>query len=209
MDISYRPNDYFWASRRGIQLASDIKGAVRRDAYLAALESGEDFDPIYSEPSLSEDSRRVLGRLHPSYMGGEYLPDRVRLEVEIARIVIRSTTRDVTCVYASPEGRRIKYRIVDEYNGETLSGPNECYSNKPLTLATLTRFFLKGWDLRQVLRYNFEDYGYPEGEVLDFVEQASSDFYPEFGALVRRRVYRWLGGRLRESGQRRFVAFSS
>jgi hypothetical protein len=67
MDISYRPNDYFWASRRGIQLASDIKGAVRRDAYLAALESGEDFDPIYSEPSLSEDSRRVLGRLHPSY----------------------------------------------------------------------------------------------------------------------------------------------
>ena len=101
MDISYRPNDYFWASRHGIQLASDIKGAVRRDAYLAALESGEDFDPTYSEPSLSEDSRRILGRLHPSYMGGEYLPDRVRLEVEIARIVIRSTTRDVTCVYAS------------------------------------------------------------------------------------------------------------
>jgi hypothetical protein len=33
-------------------------------------------------------------------MGGEYLPDLIPNEVEIARITIASTTQDVTCVYA-------------------------------------------------------------------------------------------------------------
>jgi hypothetical protein len=40
-------------------------------------------------------SRSALGRLHPSFMGGEYLPDRRDTEVEIARINIDSTTSDV------------------------------------------------------------------------------------------------------------------
>jgi hypothetical protein len=204
MDRSYRPHDYFWAARRGIQLASDIKGAGRRQAYELALENGDDLDPIYSKPSLSADFRAVWSGIHPSLMGGEYLRERQKLEVEIARIVIRSSTYDVTCVYALPLGRRIQYRIVDEYDGETLSEPVVRISNKPLTQGALINFFLQGWDLLGVLEYNFGA-GYPEDDVLDFIEQASSDFYPDFGALVRTRVYRWLGGRLRELGRRRSV----
>jgi hypothetical protein len=46
-----------------------------------------------------ERRRSALGRLHPSFMGGEHLPDRRDTEVEIARINIDSTTSDVTSVY--------------------------------------------------------------------------------------------------------------
>jgi hypothetical protein len=197
MDLSYRPHDYFWANRRGIQLTSAIKGARRRAAYQAALDTGEDFDPIYAEPTLSDDSRQVLSRLHPSFMGGEYLPDQDPHEVEIARIVIRSTTRDVTCVYAAPQGKRIAYRIVDEYGGDTLSGPDRLISNKPLTLGALRSFFLTGWDLLQVLDYNGEYWDYNESQVLDFIVEASSDFYPAFGQAVMRKVQRWLSAKHR------------
>ena len=54
-------------------------------------------------------------------MGGEYLPNRQATEVEIARINIDSTTSDVTSVYAKVGKNRIYYRVVDEYNGDTLS----------------------------------------------------------------------------------------
>jgi hypothetical protein len=54
-------------------------------------------------------------------MGGEYLPDRRDTEVEIARINIDSTTSDVTSVYARPGKDRINYRVVDEYQGDTLA----------------------------------------------------------------------------------------
>jgi hypothetical protein len=66
-------------------------------------------------------SRSALGRLHPSFMGGEYLPDRRETEVEIARINIDSTTSDVTSVYAKAGKDRVLYRVVDEYGGDTLT----------------------------------------------------------------------------------------
>ena len=37
--------------------------------------------------------------------------------VEIARIQIYSTTGDTAAVYARRVGRRIRYRVVDEYAG--------------------------------------------------------------------------------------------
>lgn len=56
-------------------------------------------------------------------MGGEYLPTVSTSEVEFARIRINSTTGDVTSVYTSLLGRRMAYRVVDEYQGDTLSDP--------------------------------------------------------------------------------------
>jgi hypothetical protein len=64
-------------------------------------------------------------------MGGEYLPDRRDTEVEIARINIDSTTSDVTSVYAKAGKDRIRYRVVDEYNGDTLSEKRTRSSRRP------------------------------------------------------------------------------
>ena len=194
IDLQFRPQSYFWAKDHGIALASDIKGANRRHIYELALRSNEadQLSPAFSQHALHEEDRRLLGRIHPSFMGGEYLPNTGRQEVEIARITIASTTRDVTCVYARPVGRRIAYRIVDEYNGDTITGPAERTSIQPLGLGALVKFFITGWDLLQCLDYNFGEDGYPREETHAFIVDASSSFYSQFGRAITEEVDRWL-----------------
>lgn len=194
IDLQFRPQSYFWAKERGIALASDIKGANRRHIYEMALKNDEadQLSPAFSQHALHEEDRRLMGRIHPSFMGGEYLPNTGRQEVEIARITIASTTRDVTCVYARPLGRRIAYRIVDEYNGDTITGPAERTSIQPLGLGALVKFFITGWDLLQCLEYNFGEDGYPREETHAFIVDASSSFYSEFGRAITEEVDRWL-----------------
>jgi hypothetical protein len=54
----------------------------------------------------------------------------------IAGITIASTTQDVTCVYARRGKNRIHYRVVDEYQGDTLSDRQARTSVRPLTWAS-------------------------------------------------------------------------
>ncbi|MCD8564238.1 MAG: hypothetical protein LRY53_00905 [Burkholderiaceae bacterium] len=132
IDWQYRPSSYFWAKQYGIGLTSDIKGVERRRLYERSLEDGEEIDSRIAAPELDAESRAQLGRLHPWFLGGEYLPNAMRNEIEIARIVIASTTQDVTSIYARPLGKRIAYRIVDEYGGDTLSGAINSNEHAPL-----------------------------------------------------------------------------
>ena len=194
IDLEFRPTTYFWAKEHGIALVSDIKGAQRRRLYAGALESGltDLIDPDFLSHDLASDQRRLLGRIHPSFMGGEYLPNKREKEVEIARITIASTTQDVTCVYARPVGRRIHYCVVDEYDGDTLDGRAFRTSNKPLNLQQLTDFFLGSWNLLSCLDVNFESHGFPREKVHGFIVDASSSFYAEFETLIRIRVDEWL-----------------
>jgi hypothetical protein len=194
IQLDYRPHSYFWASERGIKLLSDIKGAERRRIYAQALAEGsiDELPAEIADESLSQAARRGFGGFHPTFMGGEYLPDHASQEVEIARITIASTTQDVTCVYARQVGGRIHYRVVDEYDGDTLSGQDTRTSNKPLTLKALVDFFLGSWDLMFCLDCNFREYAYPRDEVHGFIVDASSSFYPEFGNLISKRVDAWL-----------------
>ena len=119
IDLKYRPHSYFWAKEIGVHLSSQIKGAERKAKFesLIAEGRGDEIDELLSKPVLSNEERQSLGRFHPHFMGGEYLPDRKGEEVEIARITIASTTRDVTSMYASQGAKRIHYRVVDEYGG--------------------------------------------------------------------------------------------
>jgi hypothetical protein len=89
-------------------------------------------------------------------------------------------------------GQRIHYRVVDEYGGETLEGKVTRTSTQPLTLEQLVDFFLGAWNLIGCLDCNFGDDGYPIDRIHDFIVDASSSFYAEFGGLVRARVNDWL-----------------
>ena len=194
LNLQFRPNTYFWAKELGIHLLSDIKGANRRRIAQHALQDDQsgDIAPELLAHALEEEDRRFIGRLHPSFLGGEYLPSTRKQEVEIARITIASTTQDVTCVYARPLGKRISYRIVDEYNGDTITGRQTRTSTKPLSLAELVAFFLQGWDLLGCLDHNFCEYGYPRDEVHGFIVDASSSFYSEFEAAITHEIDAWL-----------------
>ena len=201
IDLRYRPHSYFWAKEIGIQLSSQIKGSERKALFesLVAQGRGDEIDELLSKPVLSNDERQSLGRFHPHFMGGEYLPDRTGEEVEIARITIASTTRDVTSVYARQGAKRIHYRVVDEYGGDTLCGSAHRATLKPMSLGQLTDFFLGSWNLLDVLGFNFENDGYSPEEIKAFVIDASSSFYAEFGNLIEVRIDEWIKKRILDS----------
>lgn len=186
IDLDYRPDSYFWPLGAERELLTHIKGAARREALQQLVDQGKgaQIPEFLSKATLSEEERAAIGRIHPYFMGGEYLPDQEEGEVEIARIEIDSTTADVTSVYASLTGSGIHYRVVDEYGGGTLSGPSEMDSSVPLTLGELEGFFTEAWPFMEVLEMNFEDD--TEG-MLGFF-RAYSQFYPQLDALLRQRV---------------------
>jgi hypothetical protein len=109
--------------------------------------------------------------------------DRRDTEVEIARINIDSTTSDVTSVYARPGKDRIYYRVVDEYQGDTLTEKRTRSSKRPLSLGELIEFFLAAWPLREVLEGNELD-----RDGAQAFTRPSSEFYPQFAAAIRARI---------------------
>ena len=186
-DLAYRPRDYFGRYDLQAELLSSVKGRARRALIKDAIETGEidSLPDFVTTPELEAFDRQMLGNLHPMFMGGEYLPKIKPKEVEIARISIQSTTYDVTVLYARQVGKRIHYRVVDEYEGDTLQQPSTRTSNKPLTMGAMIQFFTTAWSLMDCLECNFDDD--VEG-MLSFLT-AESEFYPCFDQILRERVH--------------------
>ncbi len=193
IDLTYRPASYFWPLGLETHLLATVKGAERRaelQRLLLERQSGNISDFV-AKASLSDAERRAFGRIHPSFMGGEYLPDHTERELEIARITIASTTQDVTSVYARKGKNRIYYRVVDEYGGETLSGKTARTSIRSLTLGELEKFFNGAWSIFDVLDMNFDTRGHDLARMLNFVVSVDSAYYPNIDALYRRRIVEW------------------
>lgn len=186
IDLDFRPRTYFGPHKLEQHLLSKVKGAVLRDRLKALFAEGrhDEVMGLLEDGGISERDRKALEAMHPMFMGGNYLPDTADGEVEVARIRIASTTFDVTSVYARRDGNVIRYRVVDEYGGDSLEGPAEMESKQPLTLGELADFFLMAWPLIGVLEMNFE--GDRDSSLGFFVVE--SDFYPDFDALCRQRV---------------------
>jgi len=103
------------APKCSLMLVRTAEGAERKAALRQLIDSGrlDDIPGFLAESALSSDERQALGRIHPAFMGGEYLPDLMPDEVMVARITIASTTQDVVCVYA----RRTKHRTPQRHHG--------------------------------------------------------------------------------------------
>jgi hypothetical protein len=170
IDINYRPKSYFGPQKLEAYLISQVKSAVVR-AKKGVMTSCRAF---LGKEGVLKPYLKALESIHPMFMGGNYLPETEEGEVEIARIEIASTTFDVTSLFAKFENGLIHYRVVDEYEGDTLTGPSEMTSDKPLTLGEMADFFLGAWSLVDVLEMNFE--GDVESALGFFT--AKSQFYP-------------------------------
>ena len=141
-DLTYRP-DYWRPSDPISQIIANVKGEARRQMILDVLEGrhlltppGADLPPEMLADTLSNEDRTAWGRFHPHFMGGEYLPDYRRGELEIARIVLASTTMDVVSVRARrSRDLRIHFRVVDEYNTVFVFYPGS--AKVPLTLGQM------------------------------------------------------------------------
>ena len=183
IDLNFRPSTYFGPQSLEAHLMGQVKGAVIRSILKSANIDDTSANVVEDLQDVIQHSE-TLGRLHPAFMGGNYLPNALPGEVEVARISIESTTYDVTCVYARFENGLIHYRVVDEYEGGTLNETSALVSKQPVTLQDLATYFIHTWPLIDVLKNNFED---DLDAALNFFD-AESPFYPELDDLLRLMV---------------------
>ena len=93
IDYTFLPESYWLDSTVLQALLRDVKGVQRRKMIVDYYENGniDQLEDTFLQASLSEDQRQRFGLIHPSFMGGEYLPDCTAGETEIARIELEST----------------------------------------------------------------------------------------------------------------------
>jgi hypothetical protein len=182
-----RPKAYFGPRKLEEHLLSNVPGGVVRNRMREMFSAGQDREAQELIDEIENDGGEVasyLESIHPMFMGGNYLPERQPGEVEIGRINIKSTTYDVTSVYAGRANGKIRLRVVDEYGGDTLVGHPEMETEQPLTMGEFADFFLGVWPFIDVVMMNAEG---DLDEGLDFF-WAESSFYPDFDLLLRQRV---------------------
>ena len=140
----FRPKSYWHDLDPLSAILRNVTGENRRQMITDYWNAGrvEELDPALLLDEPSDDVRKRLGRIHPSFMGGEYLPPYLHGEVEIARICLCSTTSDVISLRARPVTAGIGYRVVDEYDAEFYLPIAS--SKEPLNLAELIQQFEDG-----------------------------------------------------------------
>jgi hypothetical protein len=210
INYQFRPESYWSAANTPLEAAlRNVKGRNRREMIRDYDRNGklEELSDSLLADTLGESQRERLGLIHPSFMGGEYLPNYGRSEVEIARIELESTTCDVTSLRARPAGSRIKYRLVDEYQTE-FRLPQHA-SSRPLSLAELIRFLNSaeqadatepGWNrFGFVLSWNQSNLecGSDLESLRDFT-RVSSDYYPDLASHYTEAIEEWYEARLAE-----------
>jgi hypothetical protein len=191
LDLGFRPRSYFWPLNLETHLRATVRGRERRaelEQYIADGRLAEAPD-YFIKDRLTPEERSAQSRIHPHMMGGEYLGERLEDEIEIARISIESATHDVTSMYARQADGKIHYRVVDEYEGATLTQLTRGTSVNPLTLEQLGRRFLQAWPLLDIIEMNF---GYCDLATALKFARGESAFYPQFGAYIEKAITDWV-----------------
>ena len=178
LNLNFKPKSYFGPKDLTEHLISEIKSKAVKSR-LNQLYRENRYDEVDELLNTYDEEKMDPGLIHPMFMGGNYLDEKSFNEVEIANIVIKSTTYDVTSVYAQLNDGEILYRVVDEYEGETLTDLIHMKSKEPLSLAELLKFFLGAWSLIECLDDNFYGDVINNDKAMNFF-QGNSDFYPEF-----------------------------
>jgi hypothetical protein len=196
IDLSFRPRTYFGPVPLETHLLSRVAGQERREIVRRELAAGNfDLPPGLLACLLDDDARNAIGRIHPAFMGGEYLPPLLDDEVEIARVSLASVMTDQISVRAQRVAGGIACRIVNEY-GEDGPGyvcrPDR--SELPLTLGELVALIdgaqEGGGAAMSALISNVESGADLPREYPDFV-RVSSEFYSQLRAYYEARIEAW------------------
>src|SRR5687768_17466458 len=97
IDYTAAPESYWDDMDPLSAILRNVKGERRRELVRTFWAAGklEELDSALLSDELDNESRTRFGRIHPTCLGGEYLPSYRAGEVEVARITLESTTSDV------------------------------------------------------------------------------------------------------------------
>jgi len=186
INLGFRPSPRVFPMTAEKLLLSRVKGTWRRDILEMAVEEDRllEVDPFFTATSLTDDERKARSAVHPSFMGGEYLPDFEDEEVEVARIELNSVTGDVISVRGSQTQDGFRYRVVDEYDNECLLEPNEITVEKPLCLGDFGKFVCRTANIAEIISLN--EFGDVREAKAFF--RGKSTFYPQFPRYLSRTI---------------------
>jgi len=161
------------------------------------------------------EAGRSIGKIHPALMGGHYLPKNAVDEVEIARVTIESTSRDVVSIRAKRRGKRLTYRMMDEHGTTFLIQPTS--SGRPLTMGELIQLIDTSLPEGEEERWRGQSNSYRNNALMEPDEAASiayldsetlksvtepehllnyvkinSSFYPELKAYYEEEAREWV-----------------
>lgn len=199
----YRPASCWKNDDPLAEILQNVTGTRRRRVIAKAWENGtlDELPDALLQDQLDPDTRAIIGRAHPSLMGGEDLPAYLPDDVEILRIHIPSTTSDVVSLRARREtgDPRIHYRFVDEYPWNTFRIARET-SEHPLTTAELIHLIDHSSDEYGTgfgtcyTEYNYQDH--PEADSYHGFTVLSSKFCAEvcdyYEQVHEQRLDEWL-----------------
>lgn len=194
-NLDYRPNTYWGINEANTHIGATIKGELRRKVAKKLAGEGH-LDPLISVECLADNHVMAAGSMHPWFLGGEFLSDLKPKEVEIARVVLKSTTMDVISIRARNTKSRIIYRIVDEYEDDPIFSYDliQKTSLKPLTMRRMIKLIDNAQEhgglSGHARQWNYEYTDDAEG-LYDFAT-ISSEFYPELGAWYDAANEEWL-----------------
>ena len=190
VDLTFRPSSRLFPLTVEKLLLSRVNGTQRRESLTAAIEQDRlsDLNPFFTQTSLSAEDRRARAAIHPSFMGGEYLPDFEEGELEMARLSLRSVTTDVISIRLRRTEDGFVYRIVDEYMDQDPNGlldePTTIVVDQPLTMKDFGAFVVQ---VSRMDHWCDPESHETEEEAQDFVV-ATSEFYPEFGDYIAEAI---------------------
>lgn len=204
IDLDFRPVSYWEAAGPVEAILQNIKGQNRRRIVedhitgRASASMGE-LESLWFDDELEDADRNTLGAIDPSFMGGEFLPGYGRGEVEIARVIMASTTQDVYSLRARRRGGRIGYRLLDEYDTKWVLTRQS--STRPLSLRELIHLidsadYSAGDEaptlplLETILSFQLDGGGDRE-TAARFIE-VTSTVYPELGDYYWARLQGWV-----------------
>lgn len=209
IDYSFRPTSYWDEETPAQAILKNIKGDFRREEIRKALAQGklEEIPQEILRDTISDKLRKATGRIHPGFMGGEYLPDYQEGEVEIARISLASTTNDIISIRAR-RGRTgvIRYNIADEYNGDFTYCLSRKSSKQPLTLGQLVSFFERSSQNEVpgnlIIGYNVMNNEFlNDRDSLRHFTRISSEFYPQLHTHCEHVFDDWVEQEAREKAE--------
>lgn len=196
IDYSFRPATY-WNDKEFTARLQVIEDEERRAAILLRWRTGrlDPSDIAILEAAWPRKSVRQRKVVHPCLHDDAFLPIGGLGEVEVARIELQSVTGDVVSVRARRDPAGIRYRIVDEYEGEYILARET--SAEPLTLREMVEFLdrsrLEGLPNGLSIGYNCMNTSSGlEREAARYFTRISSDFYPKLEAHYEARFDEWV-----------------
>lgn len=198
IDFKYRPKSYFFPMGANKFLLATVKGTERRRDVERLIKEGREREVLdwLAHSALDNDTRSLIGSIHPKFMGGEYLPDLDELEVEVARIELASVTSDVFSIRARKYKGRIYYRAVDEY--KTIFKLTPSWSKNPLSLKQLIKLIETAADPEygehtlglRFLDESYRLYDFELEECRSFM-RVTSAFYPDLEPYYHQTIEAW------------------